>query len=144
MSQLAAIALAVVVADQAIKLLLRRYLGGAAVAVGPYASMRVVPGRLWLRRICGPFSTLALWCVWLGAAAALMTCSTFVPLNVAFVGLLLGASLTHATESSLRGSVTDYICLRNRTAFNLADLVLAVGVIGIVGDIVMIAYQRLS
>ena len=47
-------------------------------------------------------------------------------------------------RSSLRGSITDYICLRNRTAFNLADLALAIGVIGVGGDVVMIARQTLS
>ena len=144
MSELAIIVLAVVAADQAIKLMLRRYLGNTAVALGPYGSMRVVAGRLWLRRIAGQSSSLAIWCIWLGAAVALATCSALVPLNAIYVGLLLGASLSHAAESSLRGSITDYICLRNRTIFNLADLALAAGAIGIVGNVLTIASQRLS
>jgi len=144
MSQLALIVLAVVVADQAVKLMLRRYLGSAVVALGPYASMRVVAGRLWLRRFAGQSSSRAIWCIWLGAAVALVTCSAFAPLNVIYLGLLLGASLSHAAESALRGSITDYICLHNRTVFNLADLALAVGVIGIVGDVLMMAHQTLS
>ena len=48
-----------------------------------------------------------------------------------FVGLLLGGSLSNAVESSMRGSITDYICLRFWPAFNLADLALAAGAIGI-------------
>lgn len=47
-------------------------------------------------------------------------------------GLLLGGSLSHAVESSLRGSITDYICLRFWPAFNLADLALAAGAIGMI------------
>lgn len=144
MKELAIIILAVVVADQAIKLMLRRYLGSTAVALGPYGSMRVLAGRLWLRRIAGRCSSLALCGVWSAAALALVTCRTFVPLNVVYVGLLLGASLSHAAESALRGAVTDYICLRNRTAFNLADLALAAGAIGVVGDVLMIAHQSWS
>ena len=144
MSQLGIIILAMVIADQAIKLMLRRYLGSAVVALGSYGSLRLVRGRVWLRRIAGSSGNLIVWCVWLSAGLALVTCSALVPLNVTFVGLLLGASLSHAAESSWRGSVTDYICLPNRMAFNLADLALAAGAVGIVGDVVMIIYQRLS
>jgi lipoprotein signal peptidase len=144
MSRLALVVLVVVVVDQAIKLLLRRSLGSAAVELGPCASIRVVPGRLWLRRIAGQFSNLALWSAWLAAALALVTCSAFALLNVIHVGLLLGASLSHAAESTLRGSVIDYICLPNRTVFNLADLALAAGAIGIIGDLAVVAGQRLS
>ena len=144
MNQLGAIVLAVVVADQAIKLMLRRYLGSSAVAFGPYGSVRVVTGRLWLRRIAGQSSSLALWCIWLGAALALVTCSALVPLNAVYVGLLLGASLSHAAECALRGSITDYICLRNRTVFNFADLALAVGAVGVVCDLAIVIFQQLS
>ena len=54
-----------------------------------------------------------------------------------FVGLLLGGSLSNALESSLRGTVSDYVCLRFWPAFNLADLALAAGAIGILAELLM-------
>jgi lipoprotein signal peptidase len=48
-----------------------------------------------------------------------------------FVGLLLGGSLSNAMEGSLRGSVTDYVCLRFWPAFNLADVALTAGAVGL-------------
>lgn len=139
MNQLAIIVIAVVIGDQAIKLMLRRYLGGEVLALGPCGSVRVVAARPWLRRIAGRSSSLTMWGVWSGAAVALVTCSAWVPLNTICLGLLLGASLSHAGESAWRGSITDYICLRNGVVFNLADLA---GALGIVGDLVMIVHQK--
>src|SRR5207302_709102 len=100
MSQLTVIVVAVLTGDQAIKLLLRRYLGSAVLALGPYGSVRLVARRLWLRRLAGRRSRQAMWWVWSGAAVALVMCSALVPLNTVCVGLLLGASLSHAAESS--------------------------------------------
>jgi lipoprotein signal peptidase len=54
------------------------------------------------------------------------------PSSRAFAGLLLGGSLSHAVESSLSGSITDYICLKFWPAFDLADVAIAAGAIGIV------------
>jgi lipoprotein signal peptidase len=61
-----------------------------------------------------------------------------LPSSAAFVGLLLGGSLSHAVESSLRGSITDYICLRFWPAFNLADLALTAGALGIIAELVIV------
>jgi len=135
--------LAVVVVDQSIKLMLRRVMGNGAFALGPCGSVRVVAGQIWLNRI-GRKSTglTVMWCVWLVAAAALILCNELAPLNAFFVGLLLGASLSHAVESSLRGWVTDYVCLRSWPAFNLADLALAAGMFGIMVELVIILYQK--
>jgi lipoprotein signal peptidase len=63
---------------------------------------------------------------------------------VAFVGLLLGGSLSHAVESSLRGSIADYVCFRFWPAFNLADLALAVGAIGTIGELVALLRAMVS
>jgi signal peptidase II len=144
MSALCITVLAVVVGDQAIKLMIRRLLGTDVFALGPCGSVRVVAGRIWLRRLGRRFSGLTMWCVWLVAAIALIMCSAWAPFNTIFVGLLLGSSLSHAIESSLRGSITDYICLRSWAAFNLADLALAVGAIGILSEFLIIAHQKTS
>jgi lipoprotein signal peptidase len=63
-------------------------------------------------------------------------------INTIFVGLLLGASLSHALETSVRGSVTDYICVRAGFVFNLADLALAAGALGLMCDLLMIVVGR--
>lgn len=132
MSALCVTLLLVLVSDQALKLLLRRRMGSDALALGPFGSVRMVAGRLWLRRVGGPCSGALLWYVWVAAAVPLVIASALLPSSAPFVGLLLGGSLSHAVESSLRGSITDYICLRFWPAFNLADLALAAGAIGMI------------
>jgi hypothetical protein len=57
---------------------------------------------------------------------------------VAFVGLLLGGSLSHAVESSLRGSIADYVC------FRFWPLALAVGAIGTIGELVALLRAMVS
>ena len=143
MRALCLMALTVVIADQASKLMLRHVLGNGAFALGRCGSLRVVAGRMWLRRLARPCSGRTIWCVWLAAAAALATVSALAPFNALFVGLLLGSSFSHAVENSLRGSITDYICLRNGAAFNLADLALAAGATGIVGDVLFMMQRNL-
>jgi signal peptidase II len=144
MSTLCIMVLAVVVGDQATKLMLRRLLGNDAFALGPCGSVRVVAGRIWLRRLAHPCSGSTMWCVWSAAAVALVICSALAPLDPLFLGLLLGGSFSHAVETSLRGSITDYICLRNGVVFNFADLALAAGAMGIMGDLLFIVHQTLS
>jgi len=132
------VTLLVVLSDQALKLLLRRRLGSDALALGPFGSVRVVAGRLWLRRLGGPCSGVEIWCLWFTAAVPLIFASALLPSSAAFVGLLLGGSLSHAVESSLRGSVTDYICLRFWPAFDLADLALTAGAIGLITELLIV------
>lgn len=144
MSALGTVVLTVVTIDQAIKLLLRCFLGSDAFALGPCGSVRVVAGRICLGRLAQQCRGLTMWCVWSAAALALVMCSALAPFNTLFVGLLLGSSFSHAVEISLRGSITDYICLRNGVVFNLADLALAAGAMGIMGDLLFIVHQTLS
>lgn len=108
-----------------------------AIALGPFGSVRMVAGRLWLRQLGGPGGDVMIWCLWVAAAVPLVIVSTLMPSSAAFAGLLLGGSLSHAVESSLRGSITDYICLPFWPAFDLADLALVVGAVGIVGELLM-------
>jgi lipoprotein signal peptidase len=138
MSALCVTLLVVLVSDQALKLLLRRRIGSDALAIGPFGSVRMVAGRLWLWRVGGQCSGVEIWCFWLAAAVPLVIVSALLPSSAAFVGLLLGGSLSHAVESSLRGSITDYICLRFWPAFNLADLALTAGAIGIIAELLIV------
>jgi signal peptidase II len=138
MSALCMTLLVVLVSDQALKLLLRRRLGSDALALGPFGSVRVVAGRLWLRRLGRPCSGAEIWCLWSAAAVPLVIVSALLPSSAAFVGLLLGGSLSHAVESCLRGSITDYVCLRFWPAFNLADLALTAGATGLVGKLLIV------
>jgi lipoprotein signal peptidase len=125
-------AVIVLVIDQALKLLLRtgRFEG---MGLGPFGSLRLVEGRLWVHLVSkrGP---KALW-LWTVAAGALVVASAWMPSAGVFVGLLLGGSLSNAMEGSLRGSVTDFVCLRLWPAFNLADVALTAGAIGVAIDL---------
>jgi signal peptidase II len=78
------------------------------------------------------------------SAVPLVIVSALLPSSAAFVGLLLGGSLSHAVESSLRGSITDYICLRFWPAFNLADLALTAGATGLVGKLLIVIPAMVS
>lgn len=138
MSALCATLLAVLVSDQALKLLLRRLVGDDVLALGRFASVRMIPGRLWLRRVGGQSSGAVMWCFWAAAAAPLVVLGTLAPSSAVFVGLLLGGSFSHALESSLRGSITDYICLPFWPAFNLADVALTAGAIGCIGELLLV------
>lgn len=113
--------------DQAVKLCMARQLGSAAVPLGRLGKLQVRESRVWLAR--GPHSVNVglLWTFWTIAAAALvLTCS-----SAWSVGLLLGGALSHAIEMSVRGSVRDYVCLRFWPAFNVADVAITAGAIGL-------------
>lgn len=115
---LAPTATAVLAVDQAAK-----------VAVHRTGSLRVIEGQLWVHRTSEHHSN-ALW-LWVLPAAALLVVTAWIPSSAVFVGLLLGGSLSNAVEGSLRGSITDYISLRFWPAFNIADIAITVGAIGI-------------
>lgn len=136
--------LAVPLIDLALKLLLGRTLGSRAVLLGPLGTLRVVPARIWLVRLGGHVSPAMLWTVWTLTAATLVIASTWFPSSRPFIGLLLGGTLSNALESSIRGSVSDYICLRFWPAFNLADVALTVGAIGLVADLLIAMKGTLS
>jgi lipoprotein signal peptidase len=101
----------------------------AKLLVHRVGSLRVVEGQLWMRRTRYRHSQL-LW-LWAVSAAVLVTMTAWVPSSSIFVGLIVGGSLSNAVEGSLRGSVTDYIRPPFWPAFNIADIALTVGAIGI-------------
>jgi signal peptidase II len=134
--------LLVLVSDQAVKLLLRRAIGPGAFGLGPFGTVRMVAGRLWLgrlgRRFGGQSSGAMILCLWVAAAVPLVIVSTLIPSFRIFAGLVLGGSLSHAVESSVQGSISDYICLRFWPAFNLADLAIAAGAVGILIETLLV------
>jgi signal peptidase II len=138
MSALCITAAVILVSDQIIKLMLRHVVGNDTIALGAYGCIRIVTRRIWLERLGHRFSRYMLWCIWIGAAVTLAVCSALAPINTIFVGLLVGAALSHALETSLRGSVTDYICLGAGLVFNLADLALAAGALALACEVLQI------
>jgi signal peptidase II len=133
--------LVVPLVDLTAKLLLRRQLGSRAVALGSLGSLRMVTSRIWLARLGERSRPATLWTLWALAAAMLLIASTRFPSSGLFVGLLLGGSLSNGLESTLRGSVSDYVCLRFWPAFNLADVAITAGAIGIAAQL-WISVQR--
>jgi signal peptidase II len=122
----AAVALAVPVADHALKWLLRRALGPRSLSLGALGEVRVRRAPIWLLR-AADVGSAALCGVWLAAAAGLVLAAGVLPLPGWSIGLVVGGSLSHALETWWRGSVSDYVRLRGWPAFDLADVALAIG-----------------
>ena len=120
---LALTAAAVLAVDQAIKSLVHHV-----------DALTVVEGRLWAHRAVNRRPN-ALW-PWLIPVVTLAAVTAWMPSSSAFAGLMIGGSLSNLVEASLRGSVTDYVRLRFWPAFNIADVALTVGAIGMVVELV--------
>lgn len=117
--------------DQAIKAGLRRLLGSRAITFG-VGELRVVSGPL---RSGERMSTL--WGAWTIVAVPLAVLCTIVTPMSWPGGLVLGASLSHLIEMSRRGAICKYLCVRGRSAFNLADVVIRAG-----GAVLAFAFSR--
>lgn len=96
--------------------------------------MRLVETRIWWLRSCQSPALAWVWAVWGLAAILLATVAALSPASAPFAGALLGGSLSHAIETSFRGRISDYICLRFWPAFNLADVAITVGALGVLVD----------
>ena len=119
-------------ADLGVKLWVRGALHRGALTLGPLCRLQVVPGRLWLSRVLPARNRNALiWSLWLIAAPALSAVPIRIGVGGGFAGLLLGGSFAHLLESTVRGSITDYVCLRFWPAFDLADAAIVIGAIGL-------------
>jgi lipoprotein signal peptidase len=118
---------AVPLLDQAVKWIVVGRLGGRTIPLGMVGEIRAVRGRVWIARAVPRTGTLAMWLLWAAAAASGAAVSLAVPALAVPCGLLLGGSLSHALETSLRGSVCDWVCLRFWPAFDLADVALTAG-----------------
>jgi signal peptidase II len=121
----------VLVIDQAIKLLVRTRIGHRPVSLGILGSVRMVQGRIWSMRASTGWSLGTMWIVWLACAVLSAVICAMAPHFGWSFGLLLGGAVSHAIETSMRGSICDYVCLRFWPAFNLADVALVSGAIGL-------------
>ncbi len=130
MSALLAGLILVPLLDQGLKVIVLRRLSLRVVPLGALGTLQVVRARVRILRTCRAPCPAALWSAWILTAGALVVVTMLQPGYGWFAGLLLGGSLSHAWESSLRGWVCDYVCLRWWPAFNLADVALAIGAIG--------------
>src|SRR5262245_47306744 len=119
------------VLDQALKLLVLRGLEPTSVPLGPLGKLEVVRSRIWLARHRFRLNLTVAWSVWFLAAGSLVVLTSFFPSCGWFAGALLGGSLSHVLETTLRGCVVDYVRLRFWPAFNLADVAITVGAVGI-------------
>jgi lipoprotein signal peptidase len=137
MTAVAAGLLLVPVLDQALKLLALRGLASAAVPLGPFGRLQVVRSRAWLTRPGPGLATV--WGLWCFAAGGLTALSAWFPSCGWFAGALLGGSLSHALETSLRGCVIDYVRLRFWPAFNLADVAITAGALGVLVQVALTA-----
>ncbi len=79
---------------------------------------------------------MSLWqatVLWLGAGALLVAAVSWTgplpPLSEAGLGLALGGATGNLVERLLRGSVTDFLYLRNWPVFNLADAAMVCGLL---------------
>jgi signal peptidase II len=117
--------------DQALKLFVRTQIGHRSLSLGVLGSVRMVHSRIWSMRAFGGMSLGVMWVIWIAAAGASVVISAAVPSVGLSFGLLLGGALSHAIETSIRGTVCDYVCLRFWPAFNLADVALTAGALGL-------------
>ena len=120
----------VIAVDQGLKWALRHLLEGRSLPLGRAGTICVVESRIWLAR--ARFSRYAIAAVWLLGIGALLAVAVRTPSARWFAAALAGGSASHALETAVRGSVTDYVCLRVWPAFNLADVAITVGGLGLV------------
>jgi len=121
--------------DQAVKVVVLHRLRRGSIALGPIGQVRVVRSRIWMRRTARRVKLRVIWILWIFAAGALAIVTALVPPFGWFSGLLLGGALSHAIETSLRGSICDYVCLRFWPAFDMADVAVTVGACGMMAEL---------
>jgi len=138
MIALCATVVAVVVADQVIKLTVR-------ALADRYAGVLAVRRQIWLARVGPRVSRPAMWGIWMASSAVLLIAAFSSPLRPVPVGLIVGGSLSQALESALRGAVTDYGRTGTSLVFNVADMALLFGAVGLLVDgLTLVGSGRLS
>ena len=120
-----------VIADLGLKRVVRRRLACARLSLGPLGCLQKVTGRLWLARAERGVPVLAACALWLLLAASLVAVGAWLPACRVPVCLLLAGSAGNLLEHATRGAITDYVCLRWWPAFNLADVALTAGALGL-------------
>ncbi len=131
MTALVAALILVVLIDQTLKLLVLHRLGHESISLGVMGEVTSVHTRIWMARAPYRLQLAIIWALWIFGACALAIVNMQIPSSGWFCGLLLGGSVSHALETSLRGCVCDYVCLRFWPAFNIADVAITVGAIGV-------------
>jgi signal peptidase II len=131
--------IAVLLLDQAVKLLVVRRLVHESISLGSIGTVKRVPNQMWMARSSHRLNPLAIWILWIMGACALDALNTFLPVDGWFCGLLFGGSFSHAFEMTWRGHICDYVCLRFWPAFDLADVAIAVGAIGLAANLLRVA-----
>jgi hypothetical protein len=124
--------------DQAIKFLVRGFIGEGILSLGFLGQIRVVQTQIWMKRALGGELRRALWLLWAVAGGASAIICTMVPSFGWPFGLLLGGALSHALETTFRGSICDYVCLGWWPAFNLADVALTLGSLAVIFKILAV------
>jgi signal peptidase II len=124
------------VIDQTLKFLVLHRLGRESISLGLVGKVTNVQTRIWMVRAPYRCQLATIWTLWIFGSCALAIVNTLVPSSGWFCGLLLGGSVSHAFETSLRGCICDYVCLRFWPAFNIADVAITVGAIGLAVDLV--------
>ena len=122
------------VVDQGIKYAVRTRLGRRSVAIGVFGELRMVSSEMWTLRLRPQLSLSRMWLLWFVGAAAAVGIAAMLPASAWAMGLLVGGAFSHAIETSVRGSICDYVCLRFWPAFNAADLAITVGALGLAGS----------
>ena len=113
--------------DHALKGWVRRRLASDRISLGVIGDLRLVEGPIWITRTGVTTSLVGLWTIWLAGAGVSVAACAVVPEASWALGLLVGGALSHALETTRRGIVSDFVCLRFWPAFNLADVALAAG-----------------
>jgi signal peptidase II len=132
MSSWIAVFVLIPLADQAIKALLRERLGDRVVSLGRLGSLRIIDAPVWWARGGWRPTPGMLWIAWLAGAGALLALAARLQGCEWSAALLLGGSLSHVIETTRRGRVCDYLCLRFWPAFNLADAAISIGTLGFI------------
>ena len=125
------------VLDQALKFFVLFRLGPRSVPLGRIGKLQVVQTQIWMARTPRSLNLVVLWTVWILGACALIVVSSLAPSCGWFAGVLVGGSLSHGIESSSRGWICDYVCLRFWPAFNMADVAITVGACGLAGHLIV-------
>jgi lipoprotein signal peptidase len=129
------LAFAIALTDQGVKWILRRTLATRAISLGPAGRVALVHSRIWLTRGRAPSPRLIV-AAWGLAVCGVVALATTMPTASLWAAALVGGSASHAIEMALRGSICDYVCLRFWPAFNLADVAITIGAIGMVYTVV--------
>jgi lipoprotein signal peptidase len=136
MTVLATVTIVILFVDQAIKHVVLTRLSEGSVSLGVLGNVRPIRRPIWLMRARRQPPLAMLWTIWTAAAAAALAVAAIVPPLDWPLGLLLGGALSHAIETTWRGSVCDYVCLRFWPAFNAADVALTLGGLGVALEVI--------